>query len=190
MRIVILLAAGSSRRFGMSNKLFARWRGQTLLGRAVALARALPAQRILLVAGAQAVRVRRHARGLEAVTARDHREGLGASLRAASHRLRPIDREALVLLADMPWIDPMMVRRLIRAARPGDELLRPVSDGRPGHPVLLRGRALTALGGARGDEGVGRGRGYRVRLLPADRRARADVDRPADLRRAPPRLRR
>ena len=45
---------------------------------------------------------------------------MGASLRAAARQLRPIDREALVFLADMPWLSPRLAARLVGAARSGD----------------------------------------------------------------------
>jgi len=193
MRVAILLAAGASRRFGAPNKLSARYRGRPLLSHALMAARQAPVQRLLVVTGAQPARVsamvHRLDRAALTVRAANHREGMGASLRAASRRLRPIDREVLVFLSDMPWLAPDMAARLVRDARQGDEIVRPVRRGRPGHPVLLRGRALASLASARGDEGPGRGRGYRTRLVPGDRRCIADVDRPAALSRPPARLR-
>ncbi len=194
MRVAILLAAGASRRFGASNKLFARWDGQSLLARALRIAKAAPVQRLIVVTGAQGARVaagvRREARGAVVVRAPDHREGLGASLRAASRRLRVIDRAAFVFLADMPWLPPEQAQILLRRARLGDDLVRPACRGRPGHPVLVRGRALAMLRTARGDEGLGRASGVRAKLLGADRRCVADVDRAGALGRRVARLRR
>lgn len=193
MRVAILLAAGASRRFGAANKLIARHHGLTLLAQAVALARRAPVQRLIVVTGAQPGRVgaliRGFARAAVVVRAPDHREGMGASLRAASTRLRPVDREAFVFLADMPWLPPELAARLAGQSWRGAEIVRPAWRGRPGHPVLLRGRALKELERARADEGPGRGGDYRVVLLPADRRAVADIDRPAALSRVQPRLR-
>ncbi len=192
MRVAIVLAAGSSRRFGTANKLFARYSGKTLLAHAIAAARRAPVQRLVVATGAQPGRVTSMVRRLDrkAVVVRvpEHREGLGASLRVASRRLRPIDREALIFLADMPWLPTDMASRLVRNGRRPDEIVRPAWRGRPGHPVLLRGRALASLAVSREDEGPGRGGGYRVALLQADRRCIADVDRPAALSRTPPRL--
>ena len=193
MRVAILLAAGRSRRFGAANKLFARYRGHTLLAHAIAIAAKAPAQRLIVVTGAQRRRVeaavRRNAPGAVLVHAADHAEGMGASLRAAGRRLRPIDREAFVFLADMPWLADDMASRLVRAGQGGAAILRPAWRDRPGHPVLLRGSALASLRAARGDEGPGRGRVTRVALLRSDRCCVSDVDRPTALGRIPPRLR-
>jgi molybdenum cofactor cytidylyltransferase len=103
--------------------------------------------------------------------------------------LRPIDREAFVFLADMPWLAADFAHVLLRRAGRGDGLIRPAYRGRPGHPVLLRGAVLAALAAARGDEGPGRASGVQTRLLAADRRCIADVDRPTALARRIPRLR-
>ncbi|WP_019833437.1 nucleotidyltransferase family protein [Sphingomonas sp. PR090111-T3T-6A] len=193
MRVAILLAAGASRRFGAPNKLFARIGGETLLARAIRIARATPARRLIVVTGAQNLRVsaevRRADRRAIILHAAGYREGLGASLRAASGALRPIDREALVFLADMPWLAEDQARHLLRRAAQGDDIVRPAYRGRPGHPVLLRGAALASLETARGDQGPGRALGLRARMVPADRRCVADVDRPGALTRRVPRLR-
>jgi molybdenum cofactor cytidylyltransferase len=193
MRVAILLAAGASRRFGAPNKLFARIGRETLLARAIRIARSAPAQRLIVVTGVQHLRVsaearRAHRRAI-VLRATGVREGLGASLRAASRALRPIDREAFVFLADMPWLAGDQARYLVRRIAQGDDLVRPIHRGRPGHPVLLRGAALASLATARGDEGPGRAPGLRPRLVPADRRCIVDVDRPGALTRRIPRLR-
>ena len=193
MRVAILLAAGRSRRFGAANKLFARHRGSTLLAQAIAIARRAPVQRLIVVTGAQRARVggavNRIAPDARVIHARAHQEGMGASLRAAAHALRPIDREAFLFLADMPWLPADMAARLLGSGPGGAGIVRPAWRGRPGHPVLLRGCALAMLAQARGDEGPGRRDVACTALLPADRRCIADVDRPGALRRPPPRLR-
>lgn len=193
MRVAILLAAGGSRRFGAANKLFARYRGGTLLARAIALAQKAPAQRLIVVTGAQrwrvAMAVLREAPGAILVHAADHPEGMGASLRAAGRKLRPIDREALIFLADMPWLAPDMASRLVRSGDCDAAILRPSWRGRPGHPVLLRKEGLASLVTARGDEGPGRRTTARSALLKGDRGCLADVDHPAALARVIPRRR-
>ena len=188
MRVAVVLAAGSSRRWGAGNKLLERRGGATMLARTLRIAAGAPVQRIVVVIGWQGDRVaretRRRAPRATIVRARDHREGLGASLSAAARTLRAIDRAVLLFLADMPWIDPRIAARLLRV--PG-AIVRPAWRGRPGHPVLLRGAGILALADARGDHGPGR------RLpavsVAADRRCVADHDRPSHRRTSPPRLR-
>ena len=181
MRAVILLAAGSSRRFGMANKLLARVAGEPLILRALAVAHGLPAGRILVVIGWQAARVARAARGprVTVVRVRDHAEGLAASLRGGVRALRPCERAAFILLADMPWIDPALGPRLARALRPGCDGARPFWHGRPGHPLLARRALLDRAMALRGDAGLATLR-PRIARLSADRRAIADIDRRRD----------
>ncbi|HET8612032.1 MAG TPA: nucleotidyltransferase family protein [Sphingomonas sp.] len=178
MRVAILLAAGESRRFGPGNKLLARIGRETVLARVLGVIAQAPVQRLIVVTGDRApliaAEVRRHAPHARIVRARDYREGMGASLRVAARALRPVDREALLFLGDMPWLPPGLAARLIRAGRNG-EAVRPRWRGVPGHPVLLRGAALDALEEARGDEGL-RARGLAVRFLPADEGCIADID--------------
>lgn len=168
MRAALVLAAGASRRFGRANKLLMPIAGRPVLAHAVARARAA-ARRVIVVVGADAVRTARIARagGAAAVQARDHREGLSASLRRGLAQLRPIDRELLVYLGDMPFVpDP----RRWRLA--GADAVRPAR----GHPVLLRTAAIraTPLSGDRGLAPLLGG--LRVRTIAAGPGARLDLD--------------
>ncbi|USI73001.1 NTP transferase domain-containing protein [Sphingomonas morindae] len=176
MRAAVLLAAGASKRWGAGNKLFDRRDGAPLLARTLAVVRRADAQRLIIVIGWQHARVARLARACapraRLVRARDHGEGMGASLRAAARALWPIEREVLLFLADMPAVDP-------RAPRGAGDLLRPAWRGQPGHPVLLRGAARRRLGAARGDQGPGRGG---ARLVPGGRGCVRDCDRPGRAR--------
>jgi molybdenum cofactor cytidylyltransferase len=178
----VLLAAGSSRRWGAGNKLFAKVGGDTMLTRTLAIARAAPAQRLIVAVGWQAARVAAVARGRRTAIVRVARpeEGLGASLRAVHAALMPYEREVLLFLGDMPWINPAAASRLVRAARSGDAVVRPAWRGRPGHPVLLRGPAVAALARSRGGRGPGR---EAARLVPGNASMIADVDRPGRVRR-------
>ena len=156
MRVAILLAAGSSRRFGRANKLLVRHGGVRLIDRALAIARAAPAARLIVVTGRDRAAVTRAARGgrTTIVHAPDHAEGMGASLRAALGVLRPNEREMFLFLSDMPAVPPTLAARLARALRPGDAGVRPVWRGLPGHPVLFR---LPLARMPAGDAGPGRG---------------------------------
>jgi molybdenum cofactor cytidylyltransferase len=144
MRAAILLAAGASRRFGCRDKLQERLAGRRLLDHAVAHVRASGVCRILLVS-ARPVRTR----GATPVRVPDFRSGLSASLRAGLAALRPIEREVLIFLADMPFAYAPRLR-----LRPGVEAIRPRFRDRPGHPMLVRTHvARMRLG--QGDKGLG-----------------------------------
>jgi molybdenum cofactor cytidylyltransferase len=170
VRAAIILAAGASRRFGHRDKLKARLGRRNLLDHVVDNARACGACRILLVttgappiAGVTPVRVGKP-------------EVLSASLRAGLAALRPIEREVLIFLADMPFARAPRLR-----LQPGMEAVRPRFRGRPGHPVLLRAdRAKARLG--QGDEGPGRA--LRTAFVPGTTAHLLDIDTPAALRRA------
>ncbi|MFD1950140.1 NTP transferase domain-containing protein [Sphingomonas arantia] len=181
MRVAILLAAGSSRRFGRANKLLVRTEGLRLIDRTLAIARSAPVARVVVVTGPDRARVMQAVRGprTTVVHARDHDRGMGASLAAGLAALRPREREVVVMLGDMPAVSGMLAARLWRALRPGDAGVRPVWRGRPGHPVVLR---LPLARMPAGDAGAGRG--MRLRTVAGPRGCVLDVDTRAMLARA------
>lgn len=144
MRAAIILAAGASRRFGRRDKLTEKFGGLRLVDHAIANARASGVRRLLLVTSVPV-----HAHGVIQIRARDARSGLSASLAAGLAALRPIEREVLIFLADMPFAHAPHLR-----LRPGIEAVRPAFRGQPGHPMLVRSsKAREKLG--KGDRGLG-----------------------------------
>lgn len=181
-RVVILLAAGQSRRFGRANKLLSRWHGAPMLLHALRIARAASAARIILVTGHDRVRVallaRRTGGRFDPIHARDHASGIAASLRAGIAAMRRHERSAFILLADMPAIPPGLAARLVPRLRPGIAAVRPVHRGRPGHPVLVARPKPLTLRKLRGDRGLGSLIAARAVTLAAPRGAVLDIDRP------------
>lgn len=186
MRATILLAAGGSRRFGRGDKLLACLHGRTLLDHALDSALGNGVGRVLAVVPSAGGRVARHVRRradprLSVVVARDHSKGMGASLAAGFARMRPFEREMLVHLADMPAARAFPHMRLIA----GRDAVRPVVDGVPGHPMLVRAAAVRTLGIGTGDRGLaGRLDPARVHFVRGRSGAVLDVDTRAALRRA------
>jgi molybdenum cofactor cytidylyltransferase len=173
MRAAILLAAGRSQRFGRADKLRARLHGKTLFEHALDNARASGSQRVIVIGGPP---LRCGGRIRQIRSARS-RSGLGGSLSAALAVLRPVDREIIIFLADMPFA---RLRRL--RLRFDDDGVRPGSDGVPGHPVLVRRRTIVERN-VDGDEGLStRLRGLRVRIVAGNAGNILDVDTPAALR--------
>ena len=183
MRAALLLAAGGSRRFGRGDKLTARVGGRTLLHHALERAAGTGVQRLVVVIPSFGGRIGRLAaaaasrsRGMRIVRAARHRDGLGASLAAGLSALRPIDREVLIFLADMPLAT---VHRRVRLGA-GQDALRPVFRGKPGHPMLVRTMVARGIVNERGDSGLAGGlsaegwRGSAANLI--------DIDTPAALR--------
>ena len=185
MRAAIVLAGGRSERFGRADKLFADFRGQSLVLHAIRAARAAPAARVIVAAGRGAGRlrglIRRH--GLRGVTVVRVKAGapMSASLDAAIAALRPIERDAFVFLGDMPLVDPLMASRLVRALRPGIALIRPRWWGEPGHPVLARN--IRAVPRRSGDAGFRPAAGC-VATVAGRSGCVLDIDSPAALARA------
>ena len=150
MRAAIVLAAGASRRFGRHDKLLALLHRRPLVRHAIERAREAGAGRLLVVYSHPRVA---HAIGragdVRLVRAANARAGLSASLAAGLRALRPIEREALIFLGDMPFATVPPQLRL----PPGFAAIRPAFCGRPGHPLLVRVAAARALSFA-GDRGL------------------------------------
>ena len=133
----VVLAAGRARRFG-ADKRWATCRGEPLLAHALTVARAV-CDRVLVVVDApdphlDALLDRQPA---EAMVCPEAHEGLAASRRCALARLegeRGV-RGVLIFHGDMPDVRPVDALRLIRSMRIDGRPVRPVHDGRPGHPV-------------------------------------------------------
>jgi molybdenum cofactor cytidylyltransferase len=97
---------------------------------------------VIVVVGADAAAIRAAVRprpGVRLVDNPGHAQGQLTSLLAG---LRAVDRErataALVTLIDVPLVNAATVRELISAQREsGAPVVRPVSKGRHGHPVIF-----------------------------------------------------
>jgi molybdenum cofactor cytidylyltransferase len=183
MRAAIVLAAGRSRRFGRADKLRATLRGRSLFAHVLCHARASGSVRVLVVGGPKP---RRGAGDRRIVRLRAPRAdvGIGTSLSAALAALRPIEREVVIFLADMPFAAVAHGLRLTA----GVDAARPIVDGRPGHPVLTRTLVARALCRA-GDEGLAQGlRRLPTALVPGQSGNLVDIDTLPDFRRARLRL--
>ena len=193
----ILLAAGSGQRFG-GGKLLASFEGGVLLESAMAAAFAAPVSHVTLVTGADAERVGEVARTwarqhgetprLRIVHARDHLDGMGASLRTGALSLDPMPDGVFVLLGDMPRIPKIIFRPLIEALETGALAAAPVCAGKRGHPALI-GKALiprlATLSGDAGARHILKDLGQDLALIDcADEGVLLDIDTRADLDRA------
>ena len=189
MRAAILLAAGSSRRFGRRNKLLATIGGRPLLAHALLAARMAVRGPVIVVTGADRAKISRLVRsmrvsGVRLVHAARHREGLGASVTAGLAALRPIDRQFFLFLGDAPFMAKGLPGALVRALGPGIDAVRPAHRGVPGHPVLVR-TAIARQAAPKGDRGLGPLlRRARVRTIQGGPGSASDIDTSAALKRA------
>jgi cyclopropane-fatty-acyl-phospholipid synthase len=182
----IILAAGSASRMGR-NKLLLDVRGEMLVRRAVRVAREGGLDPILVVVGHEAERVSAALSGLgcEIVPNPRHALGMSTSLDAGIAALPAASQAAVVLLPDMPRVEPAMVRALVlRQRETGAPLVASRYGGVPAPPTLYTRALFAELRG-----GAGEGRGREVVTRHADgaawvdwpASALADIDEPADL---------
>lgn len=127
--------------------------------------------------------------GVRVVHNAHHAEGQIASLRAALHAVdHPGVSAILVALVDHPLVRPETVRRLVDTwVHVRAPVVRPVFEGRHGHPVIFAREVFRALWTAPVDEGaraVVRSLGEAVHDEPVDDPGvRADIDTPDDYER-------
>ena len=175
----VVLAAGAGKRFG-GGKLTAPWADGLLLDASLAAAFASPARTVSVVWGADGRVLEAASRfasrtgqapRLRMVHARDHAEGMAASLRAGVEGL-PRDCAGLfVFLGDMPRVPHDVAARLADRLRAGAWAAAPVHGERRGHPVLFGAKLLPALKAQTGDRGAGKlldALGEDLALVPVD----------------------
>jgi molybdenum cofactor cytidylyltransferase len=160
----IVLAAGLGARFAASGgegpKVLASYRGEPMVRRVAAMALASRARPVIVVTGAGAAEVAEAVRGLAVGIAHnpDFQDGLASSLRAGLTALPGSVDGALVLLADMPDVEPTLVDALIEAfeSHAGALAVLPVRADRRGNPALLSRALFASASALQGDEGAGR----------------------------------
>lgn len=154
--IALVLAAGSSRRFGSDKRAARLPDGQSLLAATLALARRnFPEVAVVLRSGdeAEALGV---PSGVRVIRCADADLGMGHSLAAGvavlvEERFRAI----AVMLGDMPWIADASLRHLAESADI-DRIVFPLHDGQRGHPVLFGRRYWQEMMTLTGDQGARR----------------------------------
>jgi molybdenum cofactor cytidylyltransferase len=175
----LLLAAGLSRRMGGEDKLARLWRGRPLLDWALAALVGTPAARRAVVLRAD----RTLPPGMTRVLNPVPEAGLASSLKLGLAALGDVDA-ALILLGDMPEIDPALCRRLVEAWDGCAYALVPARAGAWGNPVLLSRAAIDdamRLDGDRGARALLEARRESVTTLEVDTDAIfRDLDRPQD----------
>jgi molybdenum cofactor cytidylyltransferase len=186
LRIVgILLAAGSASRFGSDKLLHPLRHGVPIAAQA---ARHLKNAGVRIVAAvrpnASELSALLQAEGCEVVVCEHADEGMGAGLACAVRAAGHADGY-LIALADMPFIHPDTIRRVVGRLAAGAAIVAPAWRGERGHPVGFSASFRDRLERLTGDAGA-------RDLLVAERAALElidcddpgvvrDVDTPADL---------
>ena len=180
--IGIVLAAGSSSRFGSDKRQYRLPNGRTMLEQVVAHAlQALPAVVVALTpedAELQEQLLACDDQRLRCIQVADASMGMGNTLSAAVAATASA-AGWVVLLGEMPFIEPETIAAVAEGLQQAS-IVQPVYQGRPGHPVGFsqahRG-ALQAIGGDQGARTVIRENPGAVLLLSvADPGIHQDVD--------------
>ncbi|WP_321169002.1 nucleotidyltransferase family protein [Halorubrum sp. CBA1125] len=184
----VVLAAGTSSRFGDRNKLLVTWRGEPLVRHAVRTLCESDVDSVVVVTGHEHERVTAAVADLDVTVV--HNEGYEAGQATTVRRGVAAARDrngaaVLVALGDMPFVSVESVDRLVAAYRAGiGDALAASCEGVRGNPVLFDDRHFDALADVAGDTGG------REILLTGDRSVLvetgddgvlADVDRGEDL---------
>lgn len=143
----IVLAGGRSSRMGRPKALLPIGSGgDTFFDRVTRTLLEAGIEDVIVVVGADALAIRAGARPRSGVRIVDNPEYEQGQLTSLLAGLRALDASrataALVTLIDVPLVSAETVRTLMAAQRERDApVVRPVSNGRHGHPVIF-GRAL------------------------------------------------
>lgn len=187
---IVLLAAGSSQRFGRGDKLMADLDGRPVLAHA---ADSLFGQKVaarIAVTGPDhdARRALLEASGWKIVTNADAASGQASSLQAGIRAAADVASadHVLVLLGDMPRVSSGHLLALREAVARGAPAVMSLAKGIPSPPAILSRSILAQLGDIRGD------RGARdallalagLRTVPLADAEGIDIDTPEDLVRA------
>jgi len=177
----VVLAAGASRRFGDADKLRAEIGGKPVLDHVLEGLANLGLGEIVVVPRVPSEPV---PAGIPLIVNPHADEGMGTSLALGISTLKPT-YGAFVVMGDMPLILPELYRDMADAL-PGVDVVVPVHDGQPGHPVLFAADcfdALTQLSGDIGGRDLLRSGRYKIRFIEAGPFIHADIDTPQDLER-------
>jgi molybdenum cofactor cytidylyltransferase len=181
----ILLAAGTSDRYGDRNKLLATHDGDPLVRRAVRTLATGPVEAVTVVVGHDADRVADAVSGFGVETVHNdaYATGQASSVRTGVRAIRDRADAVVVALGDMPFVAPSTIETLVDAHAAGvGDALAAACEGRRGNPVLFDRRFFDALVDVTGDVG---GRELLLRhgrlIETGDPGVRRDVDVPSDL---------
>ncbi len=175
----IVLAAGAGKRFG-GGKLTSAWGDGLLLDAALAAAFASPARTVSVVWGADGRVLEAASRfasrtgqapRLRMIHAREHEEGMAASMQAGVEGLPRDCAGAFIFLGDMPKVPHGLPAKLAQALAAGAWAAAPVHGERRGHPVLFGARLFAVLRTQTGDRGASKlldALGEDLALVPID----------------------
>ncbi|TAV84769.1 nucleotidyltransferase family protein [Rhizobium leguminosarum] len=188
---IVILAAGQASRMGEGgkHKLLAEFDGVPLVRRSALTALGADAASVIVVTGHRRSEIEAALDGLALtfVDNPDYASGMASSLKAGvSSRDADSAEGTLVMLADMPGISTTHLDALISAFRNagGEAVVRAVSQGKPGNPVILPRslrQAVLRLEGDVGARDIVKASGLPVLDVDLGEAALLDVDTPDEV---------
>jgi molybdenum cofactor cytidylyltransferase len=182
----IVLAAGGSSRLGRPKQLV-EFRGRPLVWHAVRVGLEAGLSPLVVVSGAAGEQIRRALEGqsVKVIDNPDWEAGQSSSVRLGLSQVEAGIEAAVFLLADMPLMEPELVRQIVSTHRATlAPLVAPRAAGRRANPVLFDRGTFSALHQLTGDQG---GRSlfdrYQAAWVEWTESAMLDLDTPEDLRR-------
>jgi molybdenum cofactor cytidylyltransferase len=152
----IILAAGLSSRFGAA-KLLQPIQGKPMLRHTVDAAIASKAAQVIVVTGNTSPEIQTLLSGisLKTVINSDPASGLSSSLKLGIENVGDCDG-AVVLLGDMPFVQPATIDKLIDGFDPThfQEIGMPLFRGQRGNPILWSRRFFPEIAALEGDRGA------------------------------------
>lgn len=151
----LVLAAGSSRRLGRPKQLLP-YRGSTLLGATLDVARSCGFEQLLVAVGGAAADVRSGVDldGTGVVEVPERGSEHGSSVAAALTVVDPASGGLVLLLGDQPEVDPSAVSALLAAAGAGAPAAMCRYDNSLGHPIWFSRSLFERLADLDDDKGV------------------------------------
>ncbi len=152
----IILAGGRSSRMGRVKQLLP-WRGTTLLGSVLALARRSRLDKLVLVLGcaSEAILQTVDLQGAQVIVNPDYAQGQSTSLQAGLGALPEDIQAAVFLLGDQPLVTAAIIDLIISTyTETKAPLVIPVHAGRRGNPVLIHCSLFPELRALEGDTGA------------------------------------
>ena len=151
----IILAAGGSTRMGGQNKLLQMVDGTSLVQKVVGSALNSNIESVYVILGYQAALIRQciSNKSVNWVENSDWSRGMASSIKSGIEALNTNYDGAMILLGDMPFIEPITINQLL-ALYQKKKIVVPVKNGRQGNPVLFSSAFFADLKLLGGDKGA------------------------------------
>lgn len=155
---LLILAAGNSSRLGQPKQQL-RFKGKSLLERAVQAGLGSPCQSVLVVLGAYSDEILRHSdlKSTKVLLHQDWKRGMGSSIKAGLKELLQEENpdQVIIMLCDQPFVDEKLLDKMMSVRHDSGKGIVACSYGRTlGVPVLFERHFFSLLLGMDDAEGA------------------------------------